>query len=59
MVANNVDTDDDTTSNSGYNWNNRNQNNPTTTHLYGKLPNDVTADWQRDYSKYTKVFVRG
>ena len=57
MVANNVDTDDDTsTSNSGYNWNNRNQNNPTTTHLYGKLPNDVTADWQRDYSKYTKVF---
>jgi len=56
MVAKNVDIDDDDDVNTGSSYSRGNQQVQTaSTHLYGKLPQEVFTDLQRNYGRFQKV----
>ena len=54
MVAKNVDTDDNDVNTGSY-YGNRGAPQSPSTHLYGKLPDMVVLDLQRNYGRFRKV----
>ena len=56
MVAKNVDTNDNTENTDSYYSTGSRSHVPPTTYLYGRLPNAVITDLQRNYGTFYKVF---
>ena len=56
MVAKNVDTNDNTDNTDSYYSTGTRSHTPPTTYLYGRLPNAVITDLQRNYGTFYKVF---
>lgn len=57
MAAKNVDTEENDVTTGSYYGSTR-ATTPPTTHLYGKLPNDVVVDLQRNYGRFHKVITQ-